>query len=52
MVQNPTTILSNYVMIFKVDVQMSEILMDFAREKSQKILPIDFNRSEITDIVV
>ena len=37
MVQNPYyTILSNYVTIFKVDTEMSEIFTDFLREKSQK----------------
>ena len=30
------TILSNYVTIFKVDAEMSEIFTDFSREKSQK----------------
>ena len=30
------TILSNYAIIFQVDDQMSEIIADFSREKSQK----------------
>ena len=30
------TILSNYVIIFKMDADMSEIFADFSREKSQK----------------
>ena len=30
------TILSNYVTIFGVDAEMSEIFADFSREKSQK----------------
>ena len=30
------TILSNYVTIFKMDAEMSEIFTDFSREKSQK----------------
>ena len=46
------TILSNYVMIFKVDAQMSKIFIDFQGKNSRKIPPIDFNRSEITDIVI
>ena len=47
------TILSNCLTIFKVDAEMSEIFTDFSREKSQKnLLPIDFNGSEIIDIVV
>ena len=46
------TILSNYVTIFKVDAEMSEIFTDFSRKNPRKILPIDFNGSEIIDIVV
>ena len=30
------TTLLNYVMIFKVDAQMPEILVDFSKEESQK----------------
>ena len=41
------TIISNYVTIFKVDAEMSEIFTDFPR----KNLLIDFNGSEIIDIV-
>ena len=46
------TILLNYVTIFKVDAEMSEIFTDFSRENPRKILPIDFNGSEIIDIVI
>ena len=46
------TILSNHVMIFKVDAEMSEIFADCSRENPRKIPPIDFNRSEINDIAI
>ena len=37
------TILSNYVTIFEVDAEMSEIFTDFQGKNPRKILPIDFN---------
>ena len=43
--------LINCVMIFKVDAQMLEILMDFSMENPGKNPPFDFNRSGITAIV-
>ena len=46
------TILANYVTSFEVDAEMSEICTDFQGKNPRKILPIDFNGSEIIDISV
>ena len=41
-----------YIMSFEVDAQMSKIFADFSSKNPRKISPIDFNRSEIIDIVI
>ena len=46
------TNVSKYVLIFKMDAEMSVIFADFSREKSLKNPSIDINRSEMTDIVI
>ena len=35
-----------------MDAEMSEIFEDFSRENPRKLSPINFNRSEITDIAI
>ena len=51
MVKNPTTPVK-LLIIFQVDAEMSEMFADFSRKSPRKIPPFDFNRSEITNIVI